>query len=413
MNRKQRRQQASRGAASLDYEALFRKLREHHEAVRLAPARAIYDRILADDNPHALELFGRTAVGYQEFDRAEALLEKAIALGRSGASIHSELGLARMGGGDLAGAEQSLETAVALEDDDFRAWINLATVHRDQGRGADAVRALERSIERNPLYPNAHLHLAEARLRAKEPEEALRSIEVAEELAPGSTWGLALRSVALCELDQVDALARLMAFDDLVQIIDAGPPPGFDDVASFHRSLSRHIRRHPTLTREPYGFSTRSGAQTLGNLLRDRERVVRALEAQVDRALACVLDGLPPASPHPQITRRPERYRLEGWGVSLARGGHQEAHIHRDGWLSAVYYVDLGDAVEPGGDHEGWLELGRGPGDLYGRGSTPETVRVRPEPGRFVIFPSYVWHRTIPFHREGPRLSFAFDVIPA
>ena len=122
--------------------------------------------------------------------------------------------------------------------------------------------------------------------------------------------------------------------------------------------------------------------------------------------------ALPAASSHPQIARRPSRYRLEGWGVRLDTRGHQESHIHRDGWLSGVYYVDLDGVVEEGGS-EGWLELGRAPAGLYARGSSPETLLVRPEEGRFVIFPSYLWHRTMPFERHGTRVSFAFDVIPA
>jgi len=37
---------------------------------------------------------------------------------------------------------------------------------------------------------------------------------------------------------------------------------------------------------------------------------------------------------------------------------------------------------------------------------------VRAEPGRLVVFPSWYWHRTLPFAQPGERISIAFDVMP-
>ncbi len=37
---------------------------------------------------------------------------------------------------------------------------------------------------------------------------------------------------------------------------------------------------------------------------------------------------------------------------------------------------------------------------------------VKPPPGLLVLFPSYMWHGTVPFSGEAPRLTVAFDLIP-
>ena len=38
---------------------------------------------------------------------------------------------------------------------------------------------------------------------------------------------------------------------------------------------------------------------------------------------------------------------------------------------------------------------------------------VEPEPGMLVLFPSYMWHGTVPFAGEdASRLSVAFDLLP-
>ncbi|MEO8925573.1 MAG: putative 2OG-Fe(II) oxygenase [Caulobacteraceae bacterium] len=38
---------------------------------------------------------------------------------------------------------------------------------------------------------------------------------------------------------------------------------------------------------------------------------------------------------------------------------------------------------------------------------------VKPEPGLLVLFPSYMWHGTVQFSGDQPRLTIAFDVAPA
>ncbi|MDG1799917.1 MAG: putative 2OG-Fe(II) oxygenase [Luminiphilus sp.] len=37
---------------------------------------------------------------------------------------------------------------------------------------------------------------------------------------------------------------------------------------------------------------------------------------------------------------------------------------------------------------------------------------IRPVVGSLVLFPSYLWHGTIPFTSDQSRISVAFDIIP-
>jgi hypothetical protein len=56
---------------------------------------------------------------------------------------------------------------------------------------------------------------------------------------------------------------------------------------------------------------------------------------------------------------------------------------------------------------EGWLQLGQ-PRPELGVGLEPD-AHIKPELGRLVLFPSWMWHGTMPFP-EGERLTVAFDV---
>jgi hypothetical protein len=65
------------------------------------------------------------------------------------------------------------------------------------------------------------------------------------------------------------------------------------------------------------------------------------------------------------------------------------------------------DTVKDESAKEGWIKFGEPNFDI---GLTPRRT-IQPVPGRLVLFPSYMWHGTIPFHGEA-RTTIAFDAVP-
>jgi hypothetical protein len=59
----------------------------------------------------------------------------------------------------------------------------------------------------------------------------------------------------------------------------------------------------------------------------------------------------------------------------------------------------------------GCLQFGEPPTEL-GLGLGPRRI-IKPRAGRLVLFPSYLWHGTLPFTDDAPRMTVAFDVVPA
>ena len=59
---------------------------------------------------------------------------------------------------------------------------------------------------------------------------------------------------------------------------------------------------------------------------------------------------------------------------------------------------------------QGWIKFG----EPSFKSVLREPVRraIQPVPGRLVLFPSYMWHGTIPFEDEAVRTTIAFDVVP-
>lgn len=96
--------------------------------------------------------------------------------------------------------------------------------------------------------------------------------------------------------------------------------------------------------------------------------------------------------------------------MRLWSSGRHVDHIHPEGWMSSAFYVSLPPSVRGGSGSAGHLQLGQPPSEL-GLELGPRRV-LRPEPGRLALFPSYMWHGTVPFEDTQPRLTIAFDMLP-
>jgi hypothetical protein len=85
-------------------------------------------------------------------------------------------------------------------------------------------------------------------------------------------------------------------------------------------------------------------------------------------------------------------------------------HIHPAGWISSCYYVAVPPAVKDENARQGWIKFGK----LAAPVTLKQSVRraIQPVAGRLILFPSYLWHGTIPFHVQVARTTIAFDVVP-
>ena len=98
------------------------------------------------------------------------------------------------------------------------------------------------------------------------------------------------------------------------------------------------------------------------------------------------------------------------WSSRLRDRGFHTNHVHPKGWISSAYYVAVPDAVADKNAREGWIQFGEPNFDA----GLKEPVRRadQPAPGKLVLFPSYMWHGTIPFRSQQSRTTIAFDVVP-
>ncbi len=88
---------------------------------------------------------------------------------------------------------------------------------------------------------------------------------------------------------------------------------------------------------------------------------------------------------------------LAAWSVKTLASAFHDNHLHEEGWFSSAFYVELPPAVEAEG-RQGWIQFGET--GFQTRPALPPEHYVKPDPGRFVLFPSYMWHGTMPVRRR-------------
>lgn len=271
-----------------------------------------------------------------------------------------------------------------------------ATALGELGQGA-AAKALYAQLG-EPADPKHAIYLMRQHLRDGDPGAALKVAEpwLASEHAT-QVWpyvGLAWRMLGHSQADWFEGQAGLVQTVDL-DLTETQLSALADRLRAIHARSGRFMDQ-----------SVRGGTQTDGPLFARIEPEIVAIRAAMVDAFGAHLAGLPPIDEqHPQLAlTRGQTQRFAGsWSVRLIDEGFHASHHHPLGWFSAVFYV----AVPAGlAQSDGQLALGGPPPEL-GLDLAPFQL-IEPKPGRLAIFPSTMWHATVPFSK-GERMTIAFD----
>jgi uncharacterized protein (TIGR02466 family) len=105
----------------------------------------------------------------------------------------------------------------------------------------------------------------------------------------------------------------------------------------------------------------------------------------------------------------PEKLALKGWFNRLLSGGYQTDHIHTSGWLSGVLYVQIPENLN---HEEGSIEFSLRGYNYPILDKNYPIKRYYPKNGYLILFPSSLFHRTIPFISDQERICISFELIP-
>jgi tetratricopeptide (TPR) repeat protein len=380
----------------------LQNLGRHEEAL------AIYEKLVTQDpaNPawhhsynELLHRLGRKDAFLRSYERAPQsrplLLGKAFFLAQQ--ERHGE-------------CHAVYQTLLQRDPRDRLAAVGAARTLARLGRHAEADAGFVALMAAPGADPALFSVAAEVALLAGDAQKAARLCEQGLGLAPHHGACLAYLSLAWRMLDD-ERDEALGGYDSLIRYFDLEPPDGFTDMAGFNAELNAALDAlHPD-TRGFLGQSLRGGTQTSEHLFAIGHPLIRKLQIRIDQAVERYIAELREDSAHPFLSRRARGFRYTGsWSSRLADQGFHVNHIHPEGWISSCYYVALPEAVKDQESRQGWIKFGEPALDVPLR--APIRRAIQPVVGRLVLFPSYLWHGTIPFHDRACRTTIAFDVAP-
>jgi len=409
-----------------------------------------------------------TNVGRQE-DAAKSYAQ-AIRLRPTFFEAYANLGTILQKQGKLEEAIKNYRKALSIHEDP-RGHFNLGTALRDEGKLDEAITHFKQAIAMFPNYADAHNYLGECYRDQGNMEDAIKkyfdtlalnknhagaNYNMGEFLYLAGRFDEAVDYLERSKLDDWQERALYCTYkaehfdafknklDHIVHTHEKHNAP-FLQTLSTHHAVNFGVEDHYNFCKNGFDFVYQKSipelaepnSQFLKDLLNDIENT--AIEV---RAQGMIINGKQSAG---NLFKRPEAsFRKLGeivkqefinykntfagadceliksfpkeleftssWYVRLRRGGYVDRHIHEVGWISgAVYLVLPKNKKDP---LEGCFEYGLH-GDNYPLKHENFPVGIAtPHVGDIVLFPSSLFHRTIPFSSDEERICIAFDLKP-
>lgn len=378
---------------------------KHAEAVTIIRQALEQD----PDRRAAKSILAASLIEIAEFDEALSVSNAVLQANPAETGMLQIKARALQGLGRNGDAVEIFQMAFEGAPDDVATMAGYVEALRAAGRDAEVNDVFDAVIAVPPRSPEPYYDIAKRHLEAGEAEAAFRIVSQGVEKFPGDTGSLAIQGVAAAVVGYADIARTLNDFDGLMGRLRIAPPSGWKTVADFNAALAEHVENHPSVQFAPADHATQDGYHT-GELMLEPMGPIRGLEETIRAAVDQYRRDHPFDPKHPFLRRASGKFGLNIWAIILKQAGHQVPHIHPGAWLSGVYYPKLPPVI---GDNSqaGWIEFGRPP-ESYTRDNEPDVIMIRPEEGLMLLFPSYMYHRTIPFAGDGTRISIAFDVCP-
>jgi tetratricopeptide (TPR) repeat protein len=373
------------------------------EAYRAAVGRNPLDLAAHRDLNHLLYRLQRNDEFLRSYDDAAALYPEVGYLSLNKASFLFRLG-------DYTAARENYERAAQLLPNHVTPHDGLALIHARTGDFDAAIREHELVLRMEPDNAHAYVNFAETLIRAGDAKKGLSAAERAMAIAPDNQHALAMWGLALRSLN--DAREEwLNDYERFVQVFEIAPPEVYTDIESFNRDLNAYLNGLHRDKREFLDQTLRGGTQTVEDIFDADHDLVERLRVRIDEAIAAYIARMKEDARHPLLRRRNPAFRYAAsWSSRLHDCGFHTNHVHPKGWISSAYYIAVPETLEDAAGKEGWIKFGE---PAFDAGfNEPVRRAIRPVAGTLVLFPSYMWHGTVPFHSAQSRTTIAFDAVP-
>ena len=387
--------------------------------------------------PNSLNLYniiGASHKGLGELEKAVEAYTKAISLKPDHAETYNNMGNALREQEKLEEAKEAYKKALCIKPDYAEAHYNMGVTFKDQGKLEEAIQAYTKALSIKPDYAKAHYNMGvifqdqgkleaaiEAFEKSNDPVSVAQALECSYTLGNYDDFNLRLNSLAKRNPTNI-RVAALSAFaanqrqsEDIypfcknpIELIKFSHIKNHvSDPDNFIAYILKEMNKKNSVW-EPQNKTTKGGFQTNNKLFANSSTNMKTLEDIIKKELDLFRaefnnneDSL--------FQKWPDEMNINAWYVRMLKNGHQESHIHPGGWVSGVFYLKT---VEAPIQNEGAIEFGLHGFDYPVISENYPKQLYQPRDGDLILFPSSLFHKTIPVIKDVERCVIAFDLVP-
>lgn len=104
----------------------------------------------------------------------------------------------------------------------------------------------------------------------------------------------------------------------------------------------------------------------------------------------------------------PKDLSLTGWIVEMNSQGFLRSHIHEGAWISGSFYLNIPKINN--NENEGAIVFHYDNEDFNKSITSKREKIINPKEGDLILFPSSLYHKTLPFISSEKRICIAFDI---
>jgi len=431
------------------YKEVLKKQPEHLEAnfclgliflrirdlSNLSKAKKLFEKIIKI-NPNYSAAHSNLGQIYQEFGenkKAINCFEKAIEIQPNLAAAHNNLGNILLEIGKNKEAAVCFEKVIKINPNLALAYNNLGTVYGSMNDHAKSINCFKKAIQINQNNSMSHYNLGKAYKDSKKYQESIKYFETANttrsraEMLESTYFFLGLEKykTLLKKLSQSDPLnlrvATMSAYVSKKEKIEniypfCKKPLDFIFMKNIKSEIKSPEKFLDKLTNviskveviwQPTNKSTKNGYHTSGNLFNKNDEIIKELQELIIKQIK-LYKNYYKSSEDFFIKKWPNNSSIEAWHVRLKKEGYQKSHIHPAGWLSGCFYLKIPKMLK---DNQGAIKFTFTGYDYPEDKTLPELTHV-PKTFDIALFPSSLFHQTVPFSSQEERHVIAFDLVP-
>ncbi len=409
--------------------------------------------------------YGSILKGLGKLKEAEASQRKAIELNPNFADAHSNLGNILTDLGKLEDAEVSQRKAIELNPNFANAYYNLGNILRDLGQLEDAEESNRKAIQLRPDFAEAHSSLGSILRDLGKLEEAknewMKAIkldptlkapieELSRRLYLDKEYNLAIKYLQENKSDNSQSLylSCLLCLDrekefnqkynelakkrvcnaDMSGIIEhaniiygtkkdsyfCNEALKYISIEKINKNLysESHLQelisylKDNKINTRPQSL-TYKAKQTSGDLFSLNYPFIKSLKKVLEDKIKIYKDSFKDSN-QGFIKNWPKEYSLRSWLLSMKTGGFIKPHNHRYGWITGSFYLQL--PKNDDNKNAGNISFSYQGPEFPTKGKIFDSTIKNIETRDICIFPSSLFHNTIPFENTEERICLVFDL---